>query len=84
MSWRQIRTDESPPPSWASDSDRRPPLAAIPVRSGDAEKSSALDARAARDLLHWEADNARRAAQEARRIAERARLAAFTRVRHRP
>lgn len=42
------------------------------------------DAREARAQLHFEADVARRAAITARLSAERARLAGYTRARHRP
>ena len=48
------------------------------------ETAKAQDARRALAQLQHEADVLRRAAQETRRDAERCRLAAFTRTRHRP
>lgn len=42
------------------------------------------DARVALARLHFEADVARRTAIDARLAAERARLAGYTRARHRP
>ena len=52
------------------------------LRSGETAK--AREDRLALEQLQHEADALRRAAQETRRTAERFRLAAFTRSRHRP
>jgi hypothetical protein len=47
------------------------------------EIATARDARLALEELQHEADVLRRSAQETRRVAERNRLAAFSRSRHR-
>lgn len=50
----------------------------------DDDATKARDARLALEQLQHDADVMRRSAQETRRNAERFRLAAFARPRHRP